>query len=59
MDSIQFYPNAVMQDGDELITYMHVNGIKPYSHEPQQGSAAILLLLFLIFLVASRKKSSK
>jgi hypothetical protein len=59
MDSIQFYPNAVMQDGDELITYMHVNGITPSSHDTQQGSAAILLLLFLIFLVASRKKSSK
>ena len=48
MDSIQSYQ-----------TSMHANGIKPYSHEPQQGSAAILLLLFLIFFVASRKKSSK
>ena len=59
MDSIQFYPNAIMQDGDEIITYMHVNGITPFSHWPKQGSAAILLLLFLIFFVVGRNKSSK
>lgn len=59
MDSIQFYPNAVMQDGDELITYMHVNGVTPYTNKPEQSSAAILLLLFLIFFAASRRNSSK
>jgi hypothetical protein len=59
MDSLQFYPNAVMKDGDELITYMHVNGITPSQNEPQQGSAAILLILFFIFMVASRSKKSK
>ena len=48
MDSIQSYQTSV-----------HANGIKPYSHKPQQGSAAILLLLFLIFFAASRKKTSK
>jgi hypothetical protein len=59
MDSLQFYPNAVMKDSDELITYMHVNGITPSQNEPQQGSAAILLILFFIFMVASRSKKSK
>jgi hypothetical protein len=59
MDSLQFYPNTVMKDGDELITYMHVNDITPSQNEPQQGSAAILLILFFIFMVASRSKKSK
>ena len=57
MDSVQFYPNAVMQDGDELITYMYVNGITPSHNEPQQGSAVILLILFFIFFMSSRRKN--
>jgi len=59
MDSIQIYPNAIMRDGDELITYMHVNGVTPYTNKPEQSSAAILLLLFFIFFVVGRNKSSK
>jgi hypothetical protein len=58
MDSIQFFPTP-MQDGDAVITHMHVNGLTPSNHQSQQSSAAILLLLFLIFFAASRKKSSK
>lgn len=59
MDSLQFYPNAIMQDSDEVITQIHVNRMTSNHNELKGGSAAILLILFFIFMVASRSKKSK
>lgn len=56
MDSLQFYPNSIMQDGDEVITYMHVNGLTSSNNQAQEGSAAVLLLLFFIFFYSQSKE---
>lgn len=57
MDSLQFYPNTIMKDSDEVITQIHVNRMTSNHNEVKQGSAAILLILFLIFFMSSRRKN--
>ena len=59
MDSLQFYPNAIMQDGDEVITYMHVNGLTPSHNQPKEGSAVILLFMFVLIYMMSRNNTRK